>query len=280
MTSPASIPEEGLRELLAAAGKETPGEWGEGDKWVFVSPRSGNPSEALEHIFRNEEAQANAAFVALANPATVTALVTELLAARAISVDDDELPAHPEDFDYAALLISHDRKRTKWVVVPEGQSLDFDEGTATRRWLHPHLGSEWHLFDFVRLRSARALSRPSVSVDEVSALSDIASERRRQVEVEGWTPEHDDAHSKGELAQAAGVYALAAGSHDYRWVLRGSPVNDYLAAAMKLWPWDASWFKPKDKRRDLVKAGALIVAEIERLDRAALASRQTKLGEP
>ena len=35
------------------------------------------------------------------------------------------------------------------------------------------------------------------------------------------------------------------------------------------WPhtWDASWWKPKDRRRDLVRAGALIIAEIERLDR-------------
>jgi hypothetical protein len=35
------------------------------------------------------------------------------------------------------------------------------------------------------------------------------------------------------------------------------------------WPWEASWFKPSTARRDLIKAGALILAEIERLDRAA-----------
>jgi hypothetical protein len=29
------------------------------------------------------------------------------------------------------------------------------------------------------------------------------------------------------------------------------------------------WWKPTNRRRDLVKAGALILAEIERLDRAA-----------
>lgn len=77
-------------------------------------------------------------------------------------------------------------------------------------------------------------------------------------------------HKSGEMASAAGVYALAAGSHDYGWVLRGGSCNDYLTAAMKLWPWDQSWFKPKDRRRDLVRAGALIVAEIDRLDRSAL----------
>lgn len=107
-----------------------------------------------------------------------------------------------------------------------------------------------------------------------TVIEEIAAERQRQMDAEGWTPEHDDAHSKGELAQAAGVYALAAGSHDYRWVLQGLPVNDYLAAAMKLWPWHKSWWKPTDRRRDLVKAGALIVAEIERLDRAAIAAAE------
>jgi hypothetical protein len=36
-----------------------------------------------------------------------------------------------------------------------------------------------------------------------------------------------------------------------------------------VWPWSREWWQPKDRRRDLVRAGALIVAEIERLDRAA-----------
>ena len=96
----------------------------------------------------------------------------------------------------------------------------------------------------------------------------IAAERRRQIEAEGWTTEHDDTHTRGEMAAAAGVYALAAASqNDYRFVLIGSPVNDCLAGAMELWPWEKSWFKPTDRRRDLVKAGALIAAEIDRLDR-------------
>ena len=35
------------------------------------------------------------------------------------------------------------------------------------------------------------------------------------------------------------------------------------------WPWDESWFKPTpdDRIRELVKAGALILAEIDRLQR-------------
>lgn len=86
-----------------------------------------------------------------------------------------------------------------------------------------------------------------VVIADTSALSDIAAERQRQIDAEGWTPAHDDAHDYGELARAAACYAVGL-------------KND--------WPWSDSWWKPKDRRTDLVRAGALIVAEIERLDRA------------
>lgn len=42
------------------------------------------------------------------------------------------------------------------------------------------------------------------------AALDVLAERRRQIEAEGWTPEHDDEHSNGELSDAAGCYALVA----------------------------------------------------------------------
>lgn len=88
----------------------------------------------------------------------------------------------------------------------------------------------------------------------------IAAERRRQVEAEGWTQEYDDAHSEGELAAAAGCYALSA-------------VNGLAESeAKRFWPWEWRWWKPADKKRALVKAGALIVAELERLIREEEAS--------
>ncbi len=90
---------------------------------------------------------------------------------------------------------------------------------------------------------------------------DVQAERKRQVEVEGWTPEHDDAHSHGQIARAAACYALAG----------SSAPNDGTAALLVslAWPWDEQWWKPTSARRDLVKACALGLAEIERLDRAA-----------
>lgn len=89
----------------------------------------------------------------------------------------------------------------------------------------------------------------------------IAEERQRQIEVEGWTEEHDDRHSQSELAIAGGCYALA-------YADRQSDM--YLERAVnQFWPWDNKWWKPTpdDPVRQLVKAGALIAAEIDRLQR-------------
>ena len=106
----------------------------------------------------------------------------------------------------------------------------------------------------------------STTVDVLRAaretvLADIVVERRRQVEVEGWTPEHDDAHSDGALAKAATCY------------------SSVYPLASCYWPGDLKWWKPKDRRSNLVKAGALIVAEIERLDRA-IAAKDTPSAQP
>lgn len=98
------------------------------------------------------------------------------------------------------------------------------------------------------------------------AARDVIAERQRQVETEGWTPEHDDEHAKGEMARAAACYVLVAAA-------TLAPLKTAARHVVEwLWPWDARWWKPTDRRRDLVKAGALIIAEIERLDRAALSN--------
>ncbi len=83
----------------------------------------------------------------------------------------------------------------------------------------------------------------------------IAEERKRQIEVEGWTSEHDDQHSVGAMAAAGAAYAANYAGAD--------------SAALDLWPWEWKWWKPtpNDPVRQLVKAGALIAAEIDRLQR-------------
>ncbi|VWB89092.1 hypothetical protein BLA13014_04127 [Burkholderia aenigmatica] len=95
-----------------------------------------------------------------------------------------------------------------------------------------------------------------LGAEVTAAARDVLVERRRQVEAEGWTPEHDDHHADGSIALAAACYAVADNE------------NYPLAEAPDLWPWDLDWWKPSTERRNLVKAGALILAEIERIDRA------------
>jgi hypothetical protein len=89
-----------------------------------------------------------------------------------------------------------------------------------------------------------------------AAARDVLAERQRQMSVEGWTPERDDGYRNNELAHAAAAYAYPALT---------------AVSGLKVWPWHENWLKISDHRRNMVKAGALILAEIERLDRTALA---------
>lgn len=96
----------------------------------------------------------------------------------------------------------------------------------------------------------------------------IAQERQRQIEVEGWTPEHDDEHKDGALLSAAICYAIAAG------VRGGTGVVLTMPPMTWVWPFDREWWKPGGSLiRMLVKTGALLAAEIDRLQRAEAASK-------
>lgn len=106
----------------------------------------------------------------------------------------------------------------------------------------------------------------------VTGVELIAAERERQIADEGWTPLHDNDHDAGELAIAGAVYALPFDIREQRvWK---------TTLRQLLWPFEPRWFKatvaiqsttqPRESRiRELVKAGALISAEIDRLHRRA-----------
>lgn len=112
--------------------------------------------------------------------------------------------------------------------------------------------------------------------EDGQAIHDVLTERRRQIKAEGWTTNHDDEHTDGSLAFAAACYAAHSGVES---AFHSGPEDDehfdFLREVQDWvqggWPWPRQWWKPSDCRRNLVKAGALILAEIERLDRAALA---------
>lgn len=100
---------------------------------------------------------------------------------------------------------------------------------------------------------------------ECDAWRDVIDERRRQITAEGWSPIHDDEHCNGEIARAAATYAL------YELGVPGSLRLQLDHGMQPLWPWDWDWLKPKGPRRNLVRAAALLLAEIERIDRKSAA---------
>ncbi|MGP1843086.1 hypothetical protein ACTSLH_30995, partial [Pseudomonas aeruginosa] len=104
-----------------------------------------------------------------------------------------------------------------------------------------------------RAEELRALCAAAPGKEVPQAWLDVQAERRRQITAEGWTPEHDDLYCAAELPRAAAAY-----------ILNGA--NDEAPA---IWSFSAKWWKPRDARSNYVRAGALILAEIERLDRAA-----------
>lgn len=119
-----------------------------------------------------------------------------------------------------------------------------------------------HIASFPTEKQARRfLLRHGVSL----ALYDIHRERLRQVTEEGFSAERDDKHKNAELASAAASYCASAARPT---LYQRKP--DCAFAVPPLWPrtWNLQkWWKPKNPRADLVKAGALIAAEIDRLDR-------------
>lgn len=114
-----------------------------------------------------------------------------------------------------------------------------------------------NFWEQVRRRAQRRGEQRRLAIEAPirAVIEDVFAERKRQITSEGWTAAHDDEHDGGEMAIAGACYAMRAdrvgGGHD----------------VPKEWPWDKAWWKPKNKRRDLVRAAALIIAEIERLDR-------------
>lgn len=87
-------------------------------------------------------------------------------------------------------------------------------------------------------------------------LAEIAAERERQIS-KGYTPEHDDQHTQGEIGIAGGLVAVG----DYDLAGEFSDLGGLWAERIL--------HRHDDERERLIIAAALIVAEIERLDRAS-----------
>jgi len=88
-----------LEEIKKALEGVTPGPWFEGDKWVFVSPRSGLMNEAFENVLRNDEAQANARYIAAVNPSSISEILSTL---ESLQRENEELVARANEAVTAA----------------------------------------------------------------------------------------------------------------------------------------------------------------------------------
>ena len=98
--------------------------------------------------------------------------------------------------------------------------------------------------------------------------SNICNERAEQIVKHGWTVGRDDEYTTEQLAAAATAYLVPFGTGGHT---SGSIIDE-------LWPadWDLKWLKRvedptrEERIEELAIAGALIAAEIDRLNRLDL----------
>lgn len=219
------------RALREVAERATKGEWSVqfGDE---IYSTDGVENQQIAMVFSiNDESDAE--FIAAANPATMLALLDENI----------QLQRGKDAMEAVALALRDDMQDAREKLEAAGR-------------LIAELDKRLIEYAGIATREARRVAELEARA-VYPAILDVMGERQRQQSVEGWTPEHDDEHCSGELAMAAVCYINDTGAVNRN---GGKPWG---------WPWDASWWKPDTRRRNLVKAGALILAEIERIDRAA-----------
>lgn len=96
----------------------------------------------------------------------------------------------------------------------------------------------------------------------------IHAERMRQMLDEGWTAAHDDEYPPGKLSLAGICYAAQQADLSAAFIETDQDIGTASEGPPWQWPFDESWWKPSDDPiRNLEKAGALIAAEIDRLQR-------------
>ena len=115
-----------------------------------------------------------------------------------------------------------------------------------RPWLHKPANNE-----SVEYTRTDVLKKTSGGNDGASL---IMKERQRQIEVEGFDENHDARENLNSLISAAIAYAVASRQDPDKWT------------AKDWWPWDAKWWKPTTRKRNLEKAGALIAAALDKLN--------------
>lgn len=134
------------------------------------------------------------------------------------------------------------------------------EGNGSIHWGHDY---EMQSIDVPTFRGGGVLGTMLAAVQASPTLAAVAHERLRQIEAEGYTPEHDDHHGAGEIAAASDAYLFYANAQ----VKHGRLPPCFFP---KIWPWARHWWRPvADQFRNRVKGLALGCAEGDRLKRSA-----------
>ena len=107
-------------------------------------------------------------------------------------------------------------------------------------------GAQQRLMELANISLSEPVQPPVINPTAI-VLWEVAREREHQVRDNYFTSGHDDQWTRGELVHAACCYA---------------------GMSLDVWPWPEEWFKSKGYRQDLIRALGLLVAEVERYDRA------------
>jgi len=97
----------------------------------------------------------------------------------------------------------------------------------------------------------------------MSGIQIFEREQQRQIE-HGWTPEHDDLHVHGEIAEGANCYVMM-----NILLQKKHTIEEATAIVASLWPFEPEGFKPSGNyMTNIRKAGGMLAAEYDRLERA------------
>lgn len=110
----------------------------------------------------------------------------------------------------------------------------------------------------VRARKDRERWHTPTPVSVTDGWRKITDERARQISAEGWDVAHDDNHEANQMLHAAMCYLEI---HRNGIPMRRSLSGKSIPVS---WPWETHWWKPKGRERDLVRSGALMLAERDR----------------
>lgn len=211
-------------------------------------------------------------------------LIEEIAAANNIQLTD-QLKQFAIDIERSTLLKAQSVYALQVVTDEDTQHLDAQLGQMSSELIE-NLDfvndEETQLQDLIdkamvlgELYERKKWQEAGNSPDAVSkAIKDVVSERSRQKNGEFYSDAQDDSYVNNELTRGSASYVNHVIGRSWIHVSKPSVYQNELVP--DLWPWSEQSWKPKSPRQDLVRATALLIADIERIDRQELSSEESK----